>query len=178
MEISVMPNNRNLVVIAISPSGTPDPEYPHDVLRVQLKQGGECFIMDLAAAQHGHFKPIIPETEYITLQVASYFPRGAGLESQYFGWAKNKHIEAAKTTPILDLHRKIWSQLKGYVQEWEEESKITVQAMLQLPDAVFELRQKEFIEYLGARLQQLLGIMAERDARYKALKATADGRVF
>jgi hypothetical protein len=63
MEISVMPNNRNLVVIVIDPSDTPDPDCPHDVLRVQLKHGGECFIMDLAAAQHGHFKPIIPEIE-------------------------------------------------------------------------------------------------------------------
>jgi hypothetical protein len=98
------------------------------------------------------------------------------VEPQYFGWAKNKYIEAAKTTLILDLHRKVWSQLKGYVQEWEEERKITVQAMLQLPDAAFELRQKEFVEYLDARLQQLLGVMADRDARYKALKATAEGR--
>jgi hypothetical protein len=40
--------------------------------------------------------------------------------------------------------------------------------MLQLPAAVFELRKKELVDYLGAKLQHFLDGMAARDAKYKA----------
>jgi hypothetical protein len=176
LETSVMPNNKNLVALAYNSAGKPDPDnHPHSILNVKLKQGGENYLMDLSAAQNGHFEPIVPEVEYM-LRVSSI------LQCDHFGLAKEAFVRLKESGMVDEgwgFQRGFWDQLKGDVQAWEEEVKIPIQAMLQLPDAAFEIRHKQLVEYLGARLQRNLDDMTKGCAGYKALVATivaADGQ--
>jgi hypothetical protein len=167
-----MPNNLNLVALAYDPAGKPDPDnHPHSILNVTLKQGGERYIMDLSAAQHGHFDPIIPENEYSMLRVSSV------LQSDNFGLAKETFVrlkESGMVNEAWSFQQGFWDQLKGDVQAWEEETKIPVQAMLLLADATFKMRQKQLVEYLSARLQHGLDDVTKRDAKALAATSTAN----
>jgi len=165
-----MPNNLNLVALAYDPAGKRDPDsHPHSILNVKLNQGGESYIMDLSAAQHGHFEPIVPENEYAMLRVSSV------LQSDHFGLAKETFVrlkESGMVNEAWSFQQGFWDQLKDDVQAWEEETKIPVQAMLQLADAAFKMRQKQLVGYLSARLQHGLDDVTKRGAKHKAFVAT------
>jgi hypothetical protein len=151
-----------LVALAYAASGEPDPDnFPHAILKVKLKQGGESYIMDFAAAQHGHLEPIFPEIEYSTLRISSV------LSSNHFSYSKDTFEMLARVGAMREagvFQHRFWNALKGNAEAWEGEVKMSIQAMLQLPDAAFEMRQKQLVKFLGAKLQHDLDSLAVQGA--------------
>lgn len=111
--------------------------YHHDVIKLRLKAGGECYALDLTGAQFGYYDPITPWQEYIDTHVLSFPPRKS---PDYFGKLKNWHLreigkreEKDTFCAIVDLNMATSGLLMRFMKTWETVGKMTIYELLRLP---------------------------------------------
>jgi hypothetical protein len=126
----------------------------HEVLKVTLKDGGEQYALDLAGAQYGYYEPAIPWEEYVEARVENFIDRPG---FQYFGgykkWIKNSlpqeddwHFGGDLNKGLDQIHIIANESLKEGTKKWEQIQKMSVQKLLRLPAADFDVKQKELIQ--------------------------------
>lgn len=132
---------------------------PHDILKVYLKDGGEIFALDLTGAQYGYHDPITPWSIYLERRCETYVYRG---EFQYFGGTRDRHTEAGKKDDYHGKMARMETQAcKAFMcvaLSWEEETGLTVEELLKLPEETFKKRKHEIVELVGWMIQSFLDI--------------------
>jgi hypothetical protein len=127
----------------------------HEVLKVTLKDGGEQYALDLAGAQYGYYAPVIPWEEYVEARVENFIDRPG---FQYFGgykkWIRSNLPQeddwhfGALNKGLDQIHIVTSQALKKGTQKWEHIQKMSLQRLLRLPAADFEVKHKELIQFV------------------------------
>ncbi|KAI4197244.1 MAG: hypothetical protein LQ346_003032 [Caloplaca aetnensis] len=179
-EICCTTRNHSRIITFYHGNGVLDQlEYQHQVFYVRLKNE-EKYIIDLAGAQYGYYAPVIwYDTYFKTLghQVLKRSPRGDARES----WKRKARLiqeslipkESAKchdqhgqqrllgspTEALVVTHQRYVDLFNECVNMWEESAarndrKLSLSAMVELPQSDFQRRSVIFLAALTAVIQR------------------------
>jgi len=135
----------------------------HNALKVDLQRARESYVLDVSSAQFGYFQPVIPWSVYketrIRVNEENEFFK-FGFIKDYVKRCDKDWLGDFEEGSTADLFCKIqWRAAERLLIEtmkWEKEQKITVKDMLQLPEKAFEIKRKELVEHIDARLKTFL----------------------
>jgi len=145
---------------------------PHDIFKVDLKNGGGVYVLDMAGAQFGYYdESIAPWSEYCKLRVSTI------ISAKPLGTMKQHLEERAHgiggmfrdlTAYLLTTHGQLALRLEGGTKNWEEKNESTVRAMLKMPQKGFENRSKKLVEYIRVDLKNQWDLIKDDEARNSA----------
>lgn len=91
----------------------------HDVLKVELKRGGEPYILDLSGAQYGYINPVIPWSVYKQSRVQDH---EENVMPEFGYWKDIRKKEIKDTGDIFHVFEKRASdRLLIERMNWEKE---------------------------------------------------------
>jgi hypothetical protein len=134
----------------------------HEVLKLTLRSG-EQFVVDIACAQYGYSEPVMRWKEYKELRVLFEYP-GSGLcvpkalgvldvhdyslERMFFFSDKmqsGKEIVGSQAMDYLEA-------INIFMLEWQADEKLSIKALLKLPEPQFQRKKNDLVDYLDWKL--------------------------
>jgi hypothetical protein len=155
--------NRKRHLVLVTHDGAEDKtDYEHTVLKVKLQHNDERYILDLTGAQYGFFEPIVPASQYETLNVKTYITTFGGddfgeTKKTVVTWSKYKGVVGSS----IELNAMISKCLMKGAEAWEKEHSMTISMLLRLKDDEFEERREGLITKIDLWVNDCVEVMKE-----------------
>ena len=139
-------------------TSSPQGHETHRIIHAMLKNGDE-YLVDLAGAQYGRYKPIVPFTSYMKDFAAKTLARelhGRNIDN-YFAIVQMRHD--AQSEGLVRAGQRLCDLSKEYIADrlcdWEEENQ-TVSALLKANEEEFQEAKAKLVAHLGKAAQECI----------------------
>ena len=155
-------------------------ESKHELYRIHLKTG-ECFALDITAAQFGHSTVVIPWGEYYAKRVERAEFRRVGFAAARTDllMVKLAKLDSGRNHPHLLAEQWLYPVIGCELSSWlEHEKKMTLPVILQLPEQAYLQTIAEFTTRLSKAILEKLQNAKEQGGVIKTAELEGTRQTF
>ena len=175
-----IPINQKREIVTIDSNGIEDRrKVTHCFLKITLKKSKEVYALDLSGAQFGYYNPVIPWLEVISTRYWNQpwlidgdhlFKALGSFKAQYL---KERDGPQTREEVSNSLNKYVSPLLVSETEYWEEANKLTMDALLKLPQQSFEIKSSEMVGFVAKLLDGYIVELKQRTRAAKAKKLAA-----